>query len=195
MRYWNQLDWPDVPYPTNMKDPQSEMAKGNIARAGCGICSAAMMLDTLTEGVHEMRDLRDLAVSCGANMDPGTDMKIFGKALCEAYGLRMVMSNDLKDLTDCLKAGGKVIVNTGGDHDGYTGVFSHGGHYIFVLSVHDDTAAVLDPSWKEGKYEEEGRQGKVRFSWPFAYCNVHILEEDTQNRDPGYYCFYRMEEA
>ena len=48
MKYLNQLEYETMPYPTNVKEPESSMARnGNIALAGCGICSAAMMLEQL----------------------------------------------------------------------------------------------------------------------------------------------------
>ena len=48
------------------------------------------------------------------------------------------------------------------------GLFTHGGHYITILSTDGKDACILDPSYKEGKYEEEGRQGKAEVHEPFG---------------------------
>ena len=83
------------------------------------------------------------------------------------------------------------VANAGGDREGYNAVFSHGGHYIAVISVDGDTACVLDPSYKPGKYEEEGRQGKAAVAEPFVYCSLEVLRKDCENRDPSFYLFSR----
>ena len=50
---------------------------------------------------------------------------------------------------------------------------------------------MLDPSWREGKYEEKGREGKVRMDGPFVYCPLETLDEDASSRSPRYYLFRR----
>ena len=90
-----------------------------------------------------------------------------------------------------LAKGGLAIANSGGDREGYTGVFTHGGHYILVVSADDNEACILDPSYKEGKYEEPGRDGKARAVDGFVYCSLKVLAEDCANRTPSYYLFSR----
>lgn len=192
MKYLNQLDYETMPYPTNVKEPESRMATdGNIALAGCGICSAAMMLEQLLLGEYSLEEIRDLAVSCKANLNPGTDMKVFGQELCSRYELLLHMSDRTEDLIECLQTGGRVIINVGGDREGHTGVFSHGGHYILAVACQDNTVTVLDPSWKNGKFDEPERKGKVKVQYPFCLCSTEVLKEDTANRTPAYYCFMR----
>ena len=69
--------------------------------------------------------------------------------------------------------------------------FTHGGHYILVVSADDNEACILDPSYKEGKYEEPGRDGKARAVDGFVYCSLKVLAEDCANRTPSYYLFSR----
>ena len=59
-------------------------------------------------------------------------------------------------------------------------MFTHGGHYILVVSADDNEACILDPSYKEGKYEEPGRDGKARAVDGFVYCSLKVLEETAQ---------------
>ena len=93
------------------------------------------------------------------------------------YDLDFSTTNRVKKAMQHLKNGGSVIANVGGDREGYTGVFSHGGHYVLLLSAGKDSICVLDPSLKEGKYEEPGREGKVRLDAPFAYCSPELMEK------------------
>ena len=99
-------------------------------------------------------------------------MLILGPVVADLYDLDFSTTNSVKKAMQHLKNGGSVIANVGGDREGYTGVFSHGGHYILLLSAGKDSICVLDPSLKEGKYEEPGREGKVRF---LPYCTNHQL--------------------
>ena len=65
--------------------------------------------------------------------------------------------------------------------------------YVAVIGVEKDgRLAILDPSYKEGKYLEEGRLGKVELkNGVIALCDVQTLKEDTANRTPSYYLFWR----
>lgn len=48
MKYINQLLYENMPYPTDVKNPDSPMKNGNIKRAGCGLCCLCMVVDRLT---------------------------------------------------------------------------------------------------------------------------------------------------
>ena len=101
------------------------------------------------------------------------------------------MTNDVNKLIAHLQAGGEAAVNVGGDHDDHIGLFSHKGHYIVAVSTDGAEFCILDPSYVVGKYEEEGRKGKVRVNYPFAYCSVADLMADVQNREIPFYLFKR----
>ena len=85
------------------------------------------------------------------------------------------------------------MAHSGGDREGYVGVFTHGGHYVTLINEEPDgRIAVLDPSYKAGKYDEEGCRGKVEMKGEFiALCDQSVLAKDTENRDPGFYLFWR----
>ncbi len=60
------------------------------------------------------------------------------------------------------------------------------------IDARDFSYAVLDPSFKEGKYEEEGRKGRVELkNGVIALCTPETLAEDTANRTPSFYMFWR----
>lgn len=191
MKYLNQLEYPHIPYPTDAGTPDSRFHELSIKEAGCGLCSLAMMVDRLTTKTISLKRLISLSIRHKANLHPGTDMKILGPVVADLFDLEYSTTNSIQKAIRHLKNGGSVIANTGGDREGYTGVFSHGGHYILLLSADSEAVCVLDPSLKEGKYEEPGREGKVRVDGPFAYCAPDVLAKDTDNRNPGFYLFSR----
>ena len=103
------------------------------------------------------------------------------------------MSNDAERLRYCLRTGGAAVIHIKGDREGHVGVFSHVGHYSVAISEErDGRIAVLDPSYKEGKYEEEGRKGLVELkNGVVALCDMQVIIDDTQPADPSFYLFWR----
>ena len=193
MKYLNQLDYADVPYPTDVKNPDSPMKDGSIKRAGCGLCCLCMAVDRLTTESLPLLECRDLAVEHKAHLDPGTDLEVLSPVIAEKFHLRYEPTDDLQKMIRFVQNGGCAIANVGGDRDDgqYTGVFSHGGHFVAVISADEKELCILDPSLKEGKFDEPGREGKVRVEGVFAYCAPSILDRDTDNRSPRYYLFSR----
>ena len=183
-------------YAKNNEKLLSEMAgvpeeKRNVAAAGCGPSCLCMMVDALTLSTYELTDCLKLSNEVGANREIGTSLKILGPVVAERFNLNYGETSDLNELKAHLAKGGLAIANSGGDREGYTGVFTHGGHYILVVSADDNEACILDPSYKEGKYEEPGRDGKARAVDGFVYCSLKVLAEDCANRTPSYYLFSR----
>ena len=103
------------------------------------------------------------------------------------------MTNDLESLRFCLRTGGAAVIHTSGSYDGYVGVFSIGGHYIVAINEEPDgRIAILDPSYKDGKYEIEGRLGKVEVKkQAVALCDGQVLMNEIEKRDVGFYLFWR----
>ena len=193
MLYLNQLDYADMPYPTNLDEPESDYAaNGTVAKAGCGLCSLCMVVDRLTLSTLSLEECRDLSVSSGANREPGTDMKILGWVVAKKFGLRFRVTADPSALAACLRAGGAAIVNVGGDREGHVGTFSSIGHYVVAVSESGGEFALLDPSWRADKYAEEPRRSRVRESGGLLYATAEVLERDAAGRAPGFYLFNRL---
>ena len=71
MLYLNQLEYPDIKYPTNVKEPGCDLdVNGNIKDAGCGICSACMMVDRLCTESLSMEECIQMSIDAKANLDP-----------------------------------------------------------------------------------------------------------------------------
>lgn len=193
MKYINQLDYSHLPYPTDLNNPDSPMHGYSFNEAGCGLCCLAMMVDQLTAKTITLKRLASLSHKHRADLLPGTNMKLLGPVAARIFGLNYSTTDDIWKVLEHLRDGGRAIANVGGDRDGYTGVFSHGGHYILLVSATENQICVLDPSLKPGKYEEEGRKGTITLEAPFAYCSPRLLEKETNNRTPGYYLFSRRQ--
>lgn len=191
MKYLNQLQYPHIPYSTDVSHPESDLINGSIKEAGCGLCCLAMMIDRLTTQTVSLQELVALSEACQANLCPGTDMERLGPVVAQRYGLEYSAATCIQSAIQCLQCGGSVIANVGGDREGYTGVFSHGGHFVLLLSATQETVCVLDPSMTPTKYEQPRRDGLVVLEEPFIWCNKELLIRETANRMPGYYLFSR----
>lgn len=197
MKYINQYNFSDISYLTRYELEGEDLERGKtttVASSGCGLCSAIMVLDRLVPNCElTPQEAVALSYSCKANHRKGTDYKRFAPKFAETFDLRYEMTNDPERLRACLRTGGAAVLHVKGDREGYVGVFSHGGHYAAAIGEEPDgRIAVLDPSYKEGKYEEEGRQGLVEMkNGVIALCDMQVLIDDTAPADPSFYLFWR----
>lgn len=197
MKYICQLDYPQIPYitRTSMEGEQREKGlKTTIKSSGCGLCASIMAADRLLPNCEfSIEDAIELSYSSGANCLPGTYWEIYIPAFAEKMGLAYKYTSDPEELLDCLRTGGVAMCVTNGDREGYVGVFTHGKHYITLIGQErDGRIAILDPSYKEGKYEEEGRQGKVEMkNGVIALCDMQVLMEETEGRTVRFFLLWR----
>lgn len=198
MKYINQLDYPHYSYVTrtDLDDAtQREWGKTSSVRSsGCGLCSAVMVADRLLPNcTFELKDALRIAYDTKANHKVGTDYKRFAPEFAARLNLEYEPTNDPARLVEWLKSGGAAVLHISGDRDGYVGVFSHGGHYVAAIGVEEDgRIAILDPSYKPGKFEEEGRVGKVEMRCEVvALAEVSTIIDDTADRTPHYHLFKR----
>ena len=192
MLYINQNYYSDMKYPTHTAEKDHPSHANSVADAGCGLCSVCMMVDRLCMEEFTLEQCRDVAVECKANWSSGTDMTVLGPVIAEKFALDYKESNNIEEAEGCLRDGGCVIMNAGGDYAGHVGIFTAGGHYVCMLSVgKNGEYCILDPALKEGKFDREGRRGKVRVEGEMCFVSAEIVAEETANRDPGYYLFRR----
>ncbi|MCF0151411.1 MAG: hypothetical protein HUJ80_08385 [Firmicutes bacterium] len=221
MKYVNQLNYPEIPYTMGVNfdydmylkhkylidnsaigkmgtfEPgmKPRIFEGNMAQAGCGLCCAIMVADRLfTDVDYDLLDTREVSYASGGNGFIGTDYEAFAPAWAEKIGAKLLMTNDLADVDRCLATGGVAVALSTGDRekDGYIGVFTHGAHYITLVSKGEDGMyTILDPSLKEGKYDEPGREGKVVVDGNIIYANGQTIDEDCQLWLPRFYCFWK----
>ena len=197
MKYINQLDYPHLLYVTrtDMEGYDKERGKTTTIRSsGCGLCSAIMVADRLIPNLEfSLTDAIELSYEVKANFKRGTNFGRFAPAFAERLGLHLETSKDLNDVRRCLRTGGAVVILVDGDHDDHIGLFTKGGHYMAIISEEaDGRFAILDPSYKPGKFDEEGRVGKVEVRDDMiVLCDGAILEEETAGKPVPYYLYWR----
>lgn len=196
MRYVNQLQHPHMLYTTRTTLEGEEREKGRtttIKSSGCGLCSAIMVADRLlTDYQFDLPDAIQLSYDVEANYRVGTSYKRYAPAFAEKLGLRLEITSDPERLRSCLRTGGAAVALVG-VREGYVAVFTRGRHYVAVVGEEPDgRLAVLDPAYYEGKYEEEGRKGKVEMkNGVIALCSMEVLQEDAVKDSDAYYLFWR----
>ena len=195
MKFVNQLDYPHLLYTTCTKLEGAEYERGRtttIKSSGCGLCSAVMVADRLLPNCHfDLVDAIELSYRIEANYRRGTDYNIFAPAFAEKLGLTYEGTNDPDRLLQCLRTGGAAVAHVTA-REGCVGLFTKGRHYIAVIGEEPDgRVAILDPSYCEGKYEEEGRQGKVEMKGVLAICTLPVLVEEASEPAISFHLFWR----
>ncbi len=197
MKYINQLDYPDRLYVTrkNLEGEEREKGKFTTVRSsGCGLCAAIMAVDRLIpNSTFDLQAALRLSYDTDSNHQVGTDYKIYAPALAEKLNLTLEVTDDPERLRFCLQTGGAAVVLSRGDREGYIGVFTHNSHYVTAIGVEPDgRVAVLDPSYQPGKFDEEGRQGKVEVKdGELLVCDIQVLVDDADYRANSFYLFWR----
>lgn len=198
MKYICQHDYDHIPYPTKYAlEDEKEVARGKsttVKTSGCGLCSSIMVAHRLLPNCQfGLEDALRISYETKANAYVGTTYPRYAPAFAQFLGLKYEPTDDPQQLLHCLRTGGAAVAHCGGDRDGYIGTFSHRGHYVAVINEEPDgRIAVLDPSCKEGKYEEEGRIGKVELkNGVVALCDLQVLIDDTASRKPCFHLFWR----
>lgn len=190
MLYINQRDYPDMPFPNNVEGG-CPAEKQNIAKAGCGICSACMVVDHLTTKSLSLEECIELAVEAKANLRPGTNMKKLGPVVAEKFGLQFSYTGDKEEMLAHLRKGGRVIVNVANRPDGSPGLFTKGGHYMVLIAADGERICFLDPNYHETYNEGELKEKVDSSCAPLLYCDADLLEYETENRETPYYLFER----
>ena len=184
--YLNQTNYPHVAYPTLTDLPEWTRTDSTVRSAGCGLCSASMVVTNLTGREFSLIDCLELSLAVNANHSPGTDMDRLAPYVAERFGLKLVMTDDPEQLRQSLLRGGMAVANITGDRpeENYVGLFSHGGHYVAVVAIEPDGehVTVLDPSQLPDKFHEEGREGKVVGNGFCLHTTLSILAEDCRFR-------------
>lgn len=186
-RFYCQLDYAHIPYPNALKP------SGNIADNGCGVCCASMLIEGMLSIAFSVADCAIFSKRCGAREGFGTDFYILGGALAGRFGLSMRPSNDIEEVIGFLNTNklGMVVANVRGDREGYVGVFADSGHYVLLEGAKNRELCVIDPMYQPGRYDKEGRAGKVRMEGYRAYAAAEVLQADCHQRP--FFLYWRDE--
>ena len=189
VRLINQNDYKNVIYVTKTKKPDFKSGlQTTIETSGCGIC-CGMMVSQFYGFNMSMDDAIQLSYDYNANTGYGTKYIPYATGLCDKFNLSCSVGYDAETLFKHLDSGNCAVANVGGDHDEHIGLFSHGGHYIFIYKHVGDDVYILDPGIEPNKYLEDSRKGRVKFEGEFVIGNVNDLLKDTENRDMPFFMF------
>lgn len=192
MIYLNQLEYPDLPYPTKVKKEVPRM-DSTVRSSGCGLCSICMVIDGLTTETLPIEECVRIAMECEANHSTGTDMKVLAPVIAERFGLKYTQSNELSDAIEHLKKGGKIVAHVGVPEGKEIGLFTKGGHYIALIATDGETFTILDPSYSPTKFAIPERAGKVdEKNAPILYCDVHTTHAEMKPNRVKYHMFEKL---
>ena len=180
MRYLNQLEYGHIPYQHNMGNGGAPEERRNVGTSGCGLCSACMVVDGLTDKRLGIEECVRLSEDNKANLDLGTDMTVLGPIIAEKFGLTYGRTESLEEAIAHLQRGGMIISHVS-HPEGQPGLFTYRGHYIVLVATDGKEFCILDPSYKEGKFDIPERVGKVNDkNAPYLYCDVNVLHGETK---------------
>ncbi len=184
--FYCQLDYEDVPYLSGMG-----AADGNVANNGCGVCCSSMLIESMLGISFPPRESAKFCKACGAREGFGTNYYICAGALAGRFSLRMRPTESIDEVVRFLNENknAKAVANVRGDREGYTGVFSDGGHYVLIDGASGDELRVYDPMYRAGRYDTPGRKGKVRMEGFAAYADKEVLRQDCFERP--YFIFWQ----
>jgi len=193
MKLVNQNDYDDVIYVTKTNKPEPLKTQGlttTIKTSGCGICSGMMVAEFFGYEMN-LQDAINLSYEYKANTSFGTKYIPYSQGLCDKFNLNVEVGYDIDTLFKHLDKGGCAVANVGGDHDEHIGLFSHGGHYIFIYKHVGNEVYILDPGYEDNKYKEDSRIDKVRFENEYVISDAKYLKEDIENRELPFFLFSR----
>lgn len=182
--FYCQLDYRHIDYPS----PSSP--NGNIADNGCGVCCGSMVIEALCGISFPPEVCARFAKKSGAREGFGTDMSIFAPAISKRFQLNVIKTTDTDEVLSFLREKkGLVIANTAGNREDWIGVFSDSRHYVVAVEAQENTVEVWDPLYQPGRYDIEGRKGKVKMEGFRAFADFSVLVNDCNGRP--YYMFYK----
>ena len=195
MKYVNQLEYQHIPYPTKVKVEgfAPDGYPSTVRSSGCGLCCACMAIDCITDTTLDIEECVRISRECVANHSRGTDMNILGPVLAEKFNVSYSKTSDLDEAIRHLQSGGVIIAHVGIPTGAEIGLFTKGGHYILLVSTDGKEFCILDPSYKDDKFDIPERAGKVNTkNAPYLYCDVNTVDSECKPGRVKYHLFSRI---
>lgn len=178
-----------VKFQTETAYKNIKYGQGTIYSSACGPASLCNVLYVLNIADISVPTMCKYAVSVGARVSGGTDMRTLLKHASQKYNFTYKTTSKNAELLAHLNAGGAALMNQG---DAY-GVFANGGHYVAAVKATGETITVLDSYWNSTKYlswpqhhaKRTGQKGVVTAS--LTQCG-----KATIDRAPSYYLIARV---
>ena len=164
----------------------------SIYNSACGPASLCNALKALGIADISIPTMCNLAVSCGARVEGGTDEAVLLRSAASKYGFEWRSTSKNAELLSHLKAGGAAILHAGSSYK----LFSTSGHFVTAAAASGQTITVLDSYWYSGKYTASSirrnyvsvvQKGVVKTS--LTQCG-----KATIDRSPSYYLISKLAE-
>ena len=184
MIYYNQHNYSHIPYPS------PTLPKATVKSGGCGVCCASMVVGELGDSTVPPEKMAPYAITVGARVVGGTDMRRLSDAISRDFALEHKESSSIEELLETLREGGMAICNPSGDTKTRSGIFSNGGHYIVAAGIATDGRIIIyDPGLYSGKYNLPHRKEAVTLDGSRLLVKADILHADCAARAPRYHLF------
>ena len=176
LTYYSQLDsrWRYDSYTSINNSYQ------NIGTSGCGPTAAAMAV-TACKGAITPDQMASLYVNNGfRSANSGTYFSAF-KWTADVFNIEFEQTYSLDRALELMNNDYYVVASCG------TGLFTYGGHYIFLTGVTDNTISIYDSYLYSNKFEVPSRSGKVNVNGNTVYCSVDNFSNYANAK--CYFCF------
>ncbi|MDD6986741.1 MAG: hypothetical protein PUI53_05695 [Butyricicoccus porcorum] len=182
----------NVKFQTEEKYKSIRYGQGTIYSSACGPASLCNALQVLGIADISIPTMCNLAVSCGARVEGGTDESVLLRSAASKYGFEWRSTSKNAELLSHLKAGGAAILHAGSSYK----LFSTSGHFVTAAAASGQTITVLDSYWYSGKYTASSirrnyvsvvQKGVVKTS--LTQCG-----KATIDRSPSYYLISKLAE-
>ena len=165
--YYNQADsrWAWHPYPA----PGYE--KATVKTAGCGPTCAAMIVSSCKEAIRP-DTMCDISKQNGYRVSGGTSDGLFSY-VSQRWGIEMKRVYSSFEAHQACKEGYFVVICCG------AGLWTTGGHYILAVGANDSEIEIFDPYLYAGKFDINGRAGKVRLNGNSAWVEINTFKANS----------------
>lgn len=165
--YYNQMDsrWGYKPYTA----PGYENA--TIKSSGCGPTCAAMIVSSCKE-IVKPDAMCDISKQNGFRQPGGTTRTLFNY-VGQRWGIETKQLHSSYDAHQHCKDGWFVVMCCA------AGLWTTGGHYILAVGANDTEIEIYDPYLYNGKFNINGRAGKVRLEGNSAWVEINTFKANS----------------
>lgn len=165
--YYSQMDsrWGYKPY-TAPGYPNA-----TIKSAGCGPTCAAMVVSSCKETVRPDR-MCEISKENGFRVSGGTSNGLF-EYVGKRWGIETKRLHSSFDAHQHCKDGWFVVMCCS------AGLWTTGGHYILAVGANDTEIEIYDPYLYNGKFNINGRAGKVRLNGNSAWVEINTFKANS----------------
>ena len=152
-----------------------------------------MLVGILTDKQLEPQEAVRISVRAGANHF-GTDMPIFAKEIAEQYGLELSSGSSKEELMnegnfDYEQIRKMCNYRLLAEKQIAQGLFSDGGHFVLAAKAEGENIYIIDPSFKQEKYDKDYRQGLFTMEPPYIVVSADNVMDQIKYRMPSWYLF------